>query len=538
MKTLNDRLAALQASTAANTLGGILRGIEKESLRVTPEGCLAHTSHNQRLGSALTHPEITTDFSESLLEFITKPHSSVEGALQQLDLIHRYTLSEIGDELLWANSMPCFLRGDDDIPVAQYGSSNVAQMKTIYRLGLGERYGRLMQTIAGVHYNFSFPDSFWQTLQTLEQHTGTLQDFKTQRYFDLIRNFRRYFWLLLYLFGAAPAVCPSFVQGREHNLVRLGGSGSSLHGPFATSLRMGDLGYQSKAQQSLVVNYNNLPDYLKTLCGAITQPHDEYQRIGLKDSNGNYHQLNDGVLQIENEFYSSIRPKRTAKSGETALSALYLRGVEYIEVRCIDLNPFTPLGIEAEQLHFIDTFLLYCLLQPSPPSNTTEAQQLANNQQAVVYNGRDPQLELMDNGKPRSLNEWATSLLTDMQPVAKLLDQSEGSHLHSGVTQKQIAKINDPSLTPSAQILEALKDKQQSFFEFSLEKAASYATYFKRRPLEGETLDHYRRVAEQSIADQAALEVSETEDFDTYRKKFYEQYNYCQEQAKLTHWED
>ncbi|MGB2002647.1 MAG: glutamate--cysteine ligase, partial [Porticoccaceae bacterium] len=363
---MQSKLSLLAGPEKSALFTGIVRGIEKESLRVDPTGHLAMTPHPSALGSALTHPSITTDYSEALLEFITAPSASIDEVLHELDEIHRYTYQHIGDELLWVSSMPCQLGDDSSIPVGKYGSSNVGKMKQVYRVGLGNRYGRLMQTIAGIHYNFSVPDELWQELQRASGDTQSLQDFKTQGYFATIRNFRRYSWLLLYLLGAAPAVCKSFVRGREHQLQPVGDDSHSLYTPYATSLRMGDLGYQSKAQSSLVVCYNDLDQYVRTLRSALEQPYPAYDEIGLKDERGNYKQLNTALLQIENEFYSSIRPKRTAEMGETPIHALQDRGVEYIEVRCIDLNPLVPNGINAETIRFVDTFLLFCLLQDSP----------------------------------------------------------------------------------------------------------------------------------------------------------------------------
>jgi glutamate--cysteine ligase len=200
-------------------LRGIGRGIEKESLRVTSDGTLAQTPHPPALGAALTHDRITTDYSESLLEFITPVSRDIDGTLNTLEDIHSFVYRHLDRELLWSSSMPCIVAGDAGIPVARYGSSNVGRMKTVYRNGLGHRYGRLMQAIAGVHYNFSMPEAYWQAAHGSEGSDLSLQDYITSRYLDLIRNFHRWSWLLIYLFGASPAVCASFMRGRgQHPL--------------------------------------------------------------------------------------------------------------------------------------------------------------------------------------------------------------------------------------------------------------------------------------------------------------------------------
>ena len=142
------KIQALSEQGIASSLTKMKRGIEKESLRVTPEGRLSQTPHPLNLGSSLTHPSITTDYSESLLEFITPPDESIDATLEQLKKIHGFVYKNINNEILWVNSMPCVVGDNDSIPIAQYGKSNIGKIKTLYRVGLDHRYGRLMQTIA------------------------------------------------------------------------------------------------------------------------------------------------------------------------------------------------------------------------------------------------------------------------------------------------------------------------------------------------------------------------------------------------------
>jgi glutamate--cysteine ligase len=513
-------------------LQDILRGLEKESLRITPEGTLAKTPHSRALGSALTHPKITTDYSEALLEFITSPFNDTKNLLDELNRIHGYTYAQIHsqNEILWPGSMPCKLGTDEDIPVAQYGSSNSGKMKTVYRLGLGHRYGRSMQTIAGIHYNFSLPDSFWEALKTLHQPDSdeSLQDFKTRGYFALIRNFRRYYWLLIYLFGASPAVCSCFVENRQHQLKPFTYAEHTHYLPYATSLRMGDLGYQSDAQKKLVVNYNNIQDYLRTLCHAITETHPAYAAIGAKDQQGNNQQLSDSLLQIENEFYSSIRPKRTTQRGETALQALRLRGVEYIEVRCVDLNPYEPLGITETQMQLMDAFLLYCILSPSPATDDKEFYQGQENQRRIVNKGREPNLQLQRGDSEVSMKDWALEILQACLQCADLLDQSSQAKPYQSAVKTQIEKIHRPELTPSAKILREMQEQKKSFYEFTYGLAKQHADYFLQQPLSDELLQEYSALAEESLKEQAALEENQTMSFDEYLQRYFAQYQACQ----------
>ncbi len=515
-------LSILQSHAQALT---IHRGIEKESLRVSPEGFIAQTPHPDALGSALTHPFITTDYSEALLEFITPPESSITATLEHLHNHHRYTVSHMGSELLWPTSMPCMMCQDSDsIPVAQYGRSNIGQMKTIYRLGLGHRYGRVMQTIAGVHYNFSIDDDTWRLLREATHSPLSLSVFKTQGYLNLIRNFRRNFWLLLYLYGSAPAICKSFVGQRPHKLQVFGDDTHTLHAPFGTSLRMGDLGYQSNAQEQLFVDYNCLEDYLTTLSCAITKSHAAYEAIGLKDANGAYQQLNTGLLQIENEFYSVIRPKRPAQSGETALTALIRGGIEYIEVRCLDVNPFEPLGISREQIVFLDTFLLHCLLSPSPPTDIQEYRGIQHNQRQTVYQGRDPQTVLYDKNRLRPLRSWGQQLMDEMKPVARLLGGGDGEH--EQVLEGACQALGDDQHTLSSRVLKEMVEGDMTFFQFAMAKAQEHKATFEH--CEDISLK-YQQIAKDSLQEQALIEQNDQLSFEDYLKQYYQQYRLCQD---------
>lgn len=513
----------------APLLSGILRGIEKESLRVTEEGHLAHTPHPLALGAALTHPQITTDFSEALLEFITPPTHRISALLTQLQNSHHYAYKHLGDERLWSSSMPCMVGEEQSIPVAQYGTSNRAKMKTIYRIGLGHRYGRTMQTVAGVHFNFSLPKPFWAYMHQHEHSAEELDDFTTRRYFDLIRNFRRNYWLLIYLFGSSPAICRSFVKGRPHALLALDDDDHTLHLPYATSLRMGDLGYQSSAQESLYVCYNSRASYVKTLGEAISTPYPAYQKVGLQNEAGEYLQLNTSLLQIENEFYSAIRPKRTAQKAETALTALCRRGVEYIEVRCLDLDPYTPLGVTPEQIRFLDTFLLYCALKESPLCGKDEFRRITENQKRVVNEGRKPGLTLLGAGDQEvEMKQWAEQLCHALEPVADLLDSAHGNRqLYRKALLSQQRKVEDGTLTPSARVLNDLREQKLSFAQWGRQRAEAHRTYFAELADNPENDKRFADMAEESLALQAAEEQLPQAPFADYLSAYYAQYGRC-----------
>ena len=510
--------SARNETTYPTTKGGLNRGVEKESLRVQPNGELSLTPHPTSLGSALTHPSITTDFSEAQLELITGVHPTPQDCLNQLEDVHRFVHQNVGDELLWPSSMPCIINSSTDandeshIPVGQYGRSNIGQAKTVYRRGLGLRYGRLMQTISGIHYNFSLSPELWAALGITEQEDIT------QQYFALIRNFRRWSWLLIYLFGASPAVCNSFTKNLKHKLKPF--DSGSHHLPYATCLRMGPLGYQSSAQSNLNISYNSLEQYANSMEQALTTIYPEYAAHGTQ-KDGEYQQLNTTILQIENEFYGTIRPKRRINSGERPVTALRDRGVEYVEVRCLDLNPFLQMGINAEQMRFIDTFLLLCLFAESPNDNIAEMERMGRNQLKVVEQGRLPglQLELGEDGTIE-LDKAANSLLKSCQKIADQLDLADGTANYSEAVTAQLNKVENPELTPSAQVLAKMQSENIPFFRFTMNQAIAHAEHFAQHKFSAAELDKFNAEVEASIAKQKALEAQDTESFAEFLESY------------------
>ena len=499
----------------------LYRGLEKESLRVTPFGLLAQTPHPFALGSALTHPCITTDYSESLLEFVTGIHQDIGTLLQELYDIHHFTYQHIGNEKLWVNSMPCIVQSEEKIPVAHYGTSNIAKMKEVYRIGLYNRYGPLMQTIAGIHFNFSLSESYW-TAAFESSGYADVQSCKSAGYFSLIRNFHRHSWLGTYLFGASPAVCQSFLQGRKHSLENL--QTHSFFAPKATSLRLSSLGYSNEVQKNIDICYNNADEFVQSLRKAIQSPHPAYQKIGV-NVNGQYHQLNANLLQIENEFYSSIRPKRVTKSGHSPYRTLSQAGVEYVEVRSIDLNPFEPIGIHEDCIRFFDMFLIYCLLLESPPISKREFQQSWGNQQTIVMDGRNIKAEIITDKGRINARQQIKSRLTDMIPIADLLDRLNGGNNYLATLNKQFEKANDDMLTPSARILTHLHDNRQSFYEFAMEAAENSEQVFKQVPMSKEVIKKYELMSNQSHTRRAEIESSDKISFDAFLTDYFKRQN-------------
>jgi glutamate--cysteine ligase len=519
-----ERLNVLQDQAVTQTLSGIRHGVERETLRINTDGGLAQSPHQTALGSALTHEFITTDFSESLLEFITPPEVSVKKTMGQLNDVHKFTVSNIGDERLWPMSMPCFIENQEAIPIANYGSSNVGKMKSLYRVGLKNRYGSMMQAISGVHFNFSLPDEFWQLW--LEKTSAEKTDIKTDKdaisaaYFALIRNYRRFCWLIPYLYGASPAICGSFIKGKETNLPFKKLGRGTYYLPYATSLRMSDLGYTNSAQSDLNICYNQLDSYIASLIAAINQPSETYQKYaGKKDDE--YQQLNANVLQIENELYSPIRPKQPTQSLETPSEALDKRGVSYIEVRALDVNPFSAIGIEENQFYFLDVFLLYCVTKPSALMDAQQYNETEVNLSAVVDHGRDPELMLSNEQQSIGLSTWALQLFSEMQEVALVLDRANGTTNYSVALQLEQQKILDPSLTPSAKILQLLVSQQCDNGSLGLALAEDYKQQLIDSDYAFMNADELTEHASLSIKKQRAIELQDNTSFDDFLSSYF-----------------
>ncbi|MCQ4346470.1 glutamate--cysteine ligase [Pseudomonas stutzeri] len=514
---LSRRLALLDHADQRDLLRHCRHGLEKESLRVDPAGRLALTPHPRALGSALTHEQITTDYSEALLEFITAAHEDPARTLDELDAIHRFAYARMGTEQLWTHSMPCHLPAEAEIPIAEYGASHIGRLKHVYRQGLAVRYGKAMQCIAGIHYNFSLPEALWPLLQQDEGDQRPAQDWQSARYVALIRNFRRYSWLLMYLFGASPAVDAGFLAGREHDLERLGAD--TLYLPWATSLRMSDLGYQNNAQASLKPCYDDLDSYLASLRQAVSTPYPPYQAIGTRQD-GEWLQLNTNVLQIENEYYSSIRPKRVVDSGERPIQALGARGVQYVEVRCLDIDPFLPLGIDLPTARFLDAFLLFCALEDSPRFSADECRECTGNFALTVKEGRRPGLQLSRRGLPVGLREWGLELLERMQACAEALDAAHGDDLHRQALASQRVKLEDARLTPSARVLQSLREDNLGFHAFALRQSERHAAWFRGRPLERAQLAAFEQAARASLDAQTELEARQQGSFEEFVERY------------------
>ncbi len=513
---LEKRLAYLSRHGVTNALRQVCVGLEREALRTDAEGRLSRKPHPYALGSALTHPQITTDYSEALLEFVTPPFSSPEETLRRLDTIQHFAVHQMGDEMLWSASMPCRLDGEAGIPIAQYGTSNLAKFKHLYRIGLAHRYGKAMQTIAGIHYNFSFTEETWPVWQAVDSiradSEGAAQAFRSQRYLDLARNIQRYGFVIPYLFGASPVVDRSFfTMGNAVNLPAF--DGETYYLPRGTSLRLSDLGYSNR-KCSFFISNDSLDAYLFALHQATHTLCAAFEQAGVV-ADGVYRQLNANILQIENEYYSSVRPKQPPQGEETPSQALRRRGIAYLELRSLDVLPFTPTGTDPDTLRFIQAWLTTCFLLSSDPVGRRTKTVCDSNLLSVAANGRSNEPILDIDGVPTTLAQALTPLLDQTEAVAELLGEP-----YRDSVRRQREKVSDPETTPSARMLREMQERRESFHALICRYSGQHAACYRKTPLPTGVRDAFEAMAEASRQAQQRIEAADRIDFDDYLARY------------------
>jgi len=507
-----------------NNMGSKLRigkvGIEKESLRTDKKGVISNTDHPRALGSALMHPYITTDYSEALLEFVTPPLDTAEQAISFLGQIHQFVYPNIDNECLWPASMPCILNGEQSIRIAEYGTSNLGLMRNVYRRGLGYRYGKVMQVISGIHVNLSMPKEFWSSWQDSLKNKNNPQEFINQQYFKLIRNLQRVGWLVPYLFGASPAVDKSFSHQGVKDLQHW--DEDTLYAQHATSLRLGDIGYTNHRENEIGIKacYDNLPDYVKCLTRAIETPYAPYEEIGVK-VNGEYRQLNANILQIENEYYSTVRPKQVARCSEKPTHALLDRGVQYVEIRSLDLNPFSPFGVSIEQLRFIEVLFVYCLLGDESLIDRKQREEIDINAYEVSHLGRKPDLYLRKNGESVSLREWASEIFTGLLQIAECMDKNNGNNLFVQSINQFYSSVESVEKTFSARILGAMRDNSLSYYQYIEGLGKQYCQFYLCSERCEQTSNDISKAVETSLHEQKQLEDSDNKSFSSFLEDYF-----------------
>jgi glutamate--cysteine ligase len=360
---------------------------------------------------------------------------------------------------------------------------------------------------------------FWEAYAAVRQCRSHGQDFISSSYFDLLRGYRRHGWLVLYLFGVSPVVCSSFLTGRA-DLGLVPYRADTLYAPHATSLRMSDVGYRNRNQAGVAVSVNSLQDYVRDLTHAMSTPHPPYEAFGV-EADGDWRQLNANILQIENEYYSFIRPKRVARSGERPTKALLRAGVEYVEVRALDVSALDPVGVNQNKLRFLEAFVALCLLKDSPPIGDAEQTALDANHVTVARRGREPGLALWRDGRDMTLKAWARELLEEMAGICELLDNGDPARPYSQALAIQAAKLEDVALTPSARLMAELDSTGESFFELALRMSRTYKAYCLDLPPSNARLAELSGEAAESAQKQLEIEAADRGTFQQYLARYF-----------------
>ena len=513
-------LANLSKHSCSLFLADSKIGLEKESLRVDKNGTISYKMHPDIFGSSLTNKYITTDYSEALIEIVTPPCNSHNEAIEYLENIIAFIYKNLDDEYLWPASMPCIIAGDKSIPIAYYGTSNSARMKTTYRRGLGNRYGRIMQVISGIHFNYSLSDAFWKEYSNFKKTKKNLKDFKSEQYFIISRNLLRNGWVIAYLFGCSPAVCKSYLSGKSTTLKSF--DDYTYYEKNATSLRMGDIGYQNNKEEDMGVHidYNSIEKYSKSLDDAIKSPCKEYKKIGVyKD--GYYKQINENILQIENEYYSTVRPKPDPNLKMRPSKALLESGVDYIELRSIDNNIFCNTGIEKNQMYFIELLIMHSLFSSEENISKEEYKEIKNNLTTVAHNGRDKNFTLAKHGKNIPLQSELSKILKELESIAIMMKGMKNDDVYMQSIEDQKQKIEKNEKLPSNLVLDKMIKNGYSFYEFCMENIWKQQKYFSNLRANNHILKLLIRESELSNIKKKELEKKENEKYEDYVKNYF-----------------
>lgn len=425
-------------------------GIEREALRVDEKGKLATTMHPTIFGNKLENPYITTDFSESQVELITPNCSSSQATYDFLNSLYDMTVLHIGNEILWPQSLPCDIPEDLEIPIAEYKGCTECEEARRYREELLKKYGGKKQLISGIHYNFSFDESFIQRLYEDKKGEKSYKSFKSDLYLKVARNYLRYRWLVIYLLGAAPIFHKSFATACIKHLKQVDGESYSNEG--AISYRNGECGYRN--QVDLYPDYSSIETYVESIQQFIRE----------------------GRLQSHKELYSQIRLK--AKDNGNLLTSLLEEGIKYIEIRSIDTNPFEKGGIALQDLEFLHVFMLYLLIKEEQEQEDWQKEG-TNNQRQMAHNGLKD-IWLSRRGKEIKKTEWAIEILQEIKEMSQVLGLDK-----EVLIDKMINKVEQPELTYAYQIKQLCQE--QGYLKAHEQLAFTYKeeAYLHRYKLQG-----------------------------------------------------
>ncbi len=425
-------------------------GIEREALRVKEDGKLATTDHPYVFGNKLLHPYITTDFSESQPELITPAFQTTREAYSFLNALYDIVALEIGDEYLWPQSMPCDIPDEQYIPIAKYSDSKECKIAREYREKLFKKYGGKKQLISGIHYNFSFDEALFEKLYRHQKPSISYKLFKDDLYLKVARNYLRYRWLLIYLTGAAPIIHTSYTRECTKKLVPIQEDSFSNKG--AVSYRNGECGY--KNHTDLFPDYTSVESYIASIEDFVKE----------------------NMIQSHKELYTQIRPK--AKDNKNLLSSLKNEGIQYIEIRSIDINPFEKSGMSMEDLEFTHVFMLYLLLKEETDYLDWQREALFN-QKLISKNGLES-IMLKKDGKSKDRSEWMLDILAQMNNMSQVLGLEWEALIDTFVE-----KALDVTKTCAYKITKKVEKEGYLVAHIQLAKAYKQEAYANRYKLEG-----------------------------------------------------
>ena len=400
-------------------------GIEWESLRAKGDGTLSLTPHPAIFGDKLTNPLVTTDFSESQIEIITPTFDSIDDAFDNFLLLSDLVNSSLPeDEYLWFQSIPCILPERNQIPIAQYSEEGEDSQK--YRENLAKKYGVKKQMISGIHFNFSFSDEFLKKIYSFEDGNLTFKEFKNEVYLKITRNYLRYCWLIIYLTGCSISAHKTF-SSEFINLMDADDGHGSFYSTKGPSFRNASCGY--KNLKELYPSYASVGEFVRDVEGFIE----------------------DGDLSEAKELYTQIRLK--PKNPKDLLNSLKNDGIEYVEIRTLDINPFYQCGHVRRDMKFLHFFLIYMFIKEESDYPLWQ-KEAAINERNVAERAYDGSMRLLKDGKEVTLKKWASEIINEMDGMCEVLGINDFSTLNF-----MLNRISNPDLTYGKRILKLIEQE-------------------------------------------------------------------------------
>lgn len=426
-------------------------GLEKENVRVDETGKLALTPHPSVFGDKLKNPYITTDFSESQVEMITPVCGSIQEVYNFLANLQNIVSLSLEDEYLWPQSNPPVLPGDEDIPIANFAGDGLAQ--TVYREKLAKKYGKKKQLLSGIHFNFSFKDELIMILHEKFGLNKSCQEFKNDLYLKITRSFLKYRWLLIYLTGSSPVVHYTYGNRPPESIEKIDKiDNESYCYRNLCSLRNSRCGY--KNNEDFAISYSSLDDYVMSIQTLIDQ----------------------GKIEGASELYTPIRLKAGTEKG--GLGQLESDGIQYLELRFLDLNPFAQNGVNIDDLYLVHLFMIFLLFLDDSELTTGQQEMADRNHDLATVAGMQREAKIYNEaGELVSLREEALKILIRMEELVRELD-FDTEHL-TGILKNAGDKVVRPEKTYAARLIEMAR--KYSFIGFHMKKAKEYLEQSRSR---------------------------------------------------------